>query len=241
MLMISPEKVNRLMIIDDFDQGKDYIEGMVKKILMECDITTPPVDVKAVAKKKGLVLTESMLEGRRGQNFIFRGKKFIEIDIRDRKVRQNFTIAHEILEVDLGEIVADPTERHKLATLWSPFLLMPSNWFQETCIEHNFDILKVKKAFDNVSHEAVALHMLHFAPAIITVFDNDRVTNRRSSYSFNVSRKLMSLEQGVIDQVLSSGEKFQTERDGVEVAAFPVFEEEFKRVIMRTQLDEFAQ
>jgi len=186
------------------------------------------------------VLTESTLEGRRGQNFIFRGKKYIEVDIRDRKVRQNFTIAHEILEVDLGEIVPDPTERHKLAILWSPFLLMPSNWFQETCIEHNFDILKVKKVFDNVSHEAVALHMLHLAPAIVTVFDNDRVTNRRSSYSFYISIKPIPLEQEAIDQVLESGREFRTQRDGVEVAACPVFEEEFKRVILRTQLDEFA-
>ena len=42
------------MIIDDiYEQGREESEALVERILAECGIGQPPVDVRAIAKKKG--------------------------------------------------------------------------------------------------------------------------------------------------------------------------------------------
>ena len=227
-------------MIEDFEQALEQIEAIVDDILSQHEITAPPVDVRTLARKMGLILNENKLEGRRGQNFIFRGKKYVEVEIRDRKVRQNFTIAHEVLEVEMTDITTDPALKHKLALFGSSFLLMPLCWFRKACLEHNFDLFDVKNIFNNVSHEAVALHMLYLEPAVVTVFDNNRVSNRRSSYPFYVSRQLFPPEKKAIQQVLAAGDKCHLQAEGMEITGFPVFEKKFKRVILRTLLDEFT-
>ena len=227
-------------MVGDFEQARDQVEVIIGEILMECGIESPPVDVQAIVKKRGLVLNENVLEGRRGQNFRFRGKNFIEVDARDRRVRQNFTIAHEILEVELEKITQKSAERHRMASVFAPCLLMPSNWFQRACLDCDYDLFEVKKMFDNVSYEAAALRMLAFAPAVVTVCDNGKVTNRKTSYSFYVSRKLFDVEKQAIAQVLESGEKCFMSHEGIETVAYPIFEKEFKRIILRTLFDECA-
>ena len=163
-------------MIADFEQARDQAENIVEQILADCGITAPPVDVRAIGKKKGLALSENLLEGRRGQNFKFRGRKYVEVDSRDRRVRQNFTLAHEILELEFESIAANPCEKHKLAMLAAPFLLMPSIWFNPACLTHEFDLIHIKKIFDTASYEAVALRMLHIAPALITFYITETST-----------------------------------------------------------------
>jgi len=227
-------------MINDLEQARDRVEDIVEQLLSDCGVTAPPIDVRAMAKKKGLALGESLLEGRRGQNFRFRGRKYVEIESRDRHVRQNFTIAHEILEVEFESITSTAREKHKLATLGAPLLLMPSKWFNPACSEHNFDLFQVKPIFDTASYEAVALRMLQVEPAVVTVYDNGKITNRKTSYDFHVPRKLFPAEADSVNQVLQSGCKTVVSDDAIETAAYPVFENSFKRIILRTTFDEFG-
>jgi hypothetical protein len=227
-------------MIADFEQALDQAEKIIDEMLSDCGINAPPVDVRELGEKKGLSLSENVLEGRRGQNFKFRGRKYVEVDSRDRRVRQNFTLAHEILEVEFESITNNAREKHKLAMLATPFLLMPSKWFNHACATHDFDLIEIKNIFDTASYEAVALRMLHVEPGVITVHDNGKVTNRKTSYDFHIPKKLFPAEQQAISQALETGSKFLAADDAISTTAYPIIEKKFERVILRTLFDEFA-
>lgn len=227
-------------MLADFEQALDQAEKIIDEMLSDCSITAPPIDVRELGKMRGMAVSENVLEGRRGQNFKFRGRKYVEVDSRDRRVRQNFTLAHEILEVEFESITSNPSEKHKLAMLATPFLLMPSKWFNPACLTHDFDLIEIKNIFDTASYEAVALRMLHVEPGVITVCDNGKITNRKTSYEFHIPKKLFPAEEEAIGNALESKAKSAAADDGISTTAYPIIEKKFERVILRTLFDEFA-
>ncbi len=224
-------------MVYDFDEIKKTIEETVERLLKTCQVKSPPVDPNKIAKKTGFVYTEMDIAGRRGQAWQSKGRKYIDVDKNSRAERKNFTLAHEILEHELPKEIIDKRERHKIALFGAPYLLMPTTWFAPACQQTSFDISKLKKIFATVSYEAIALRTLNFSEAVITVYDNGKVTNRQSSCSFFVSKRLTDEEKQVINEVLKTGKFSQRILDAGEIRAYPVFEGKFKRVILRTVFD----
>ena len=82
------------------------IEMRVRKLLEEQGITKPFVPVRKIAKNLGATIRKEPFDGDiSGALYRSEGKKIIGINALDAKVRQRFTIAHEI-----GHLVlhADP-------------------------------------------------------------------------------------------------------------------------------------
>lgn len=115
---------------------------------------------------------------------------------------------------------------------------MPTEWFREECLTTRFDIAQLKKVFSTPSWEAVALRTLNFSEAIITILDDGRVTRRKSSYPYYVPRKLSREEEEVAERVFRTGKLQRTPFPSCQVVGYPVFEEERRRVILRTTFDE---
>ncbi len=221
-------------MIHDYEDRREVIEELVCRLLSESGIMSPPVDPMIIAKNCGIICTEAEIEGRRGQNLMFRGFRFIDVRKDDRVERKCFTVAHELLEMELPKRIRGKQERHEIALIGAPHLLMPTDWFREACHETNFDIFELKKLFSTASHEAVALRTLVFSPSVVTVIDNRKVTNRRSSVEWLSERKLMPVENEVVDEVYRTGKKVCRELDEVIVTGYPLLEEEIKRVILQT-------
>ncbi len=223
---------------EDFEEIAELLDGVVRELLAACRIDRPPVHAKEIADKLGIVYDEAELRGRRGQSFRRRGRQHVEVKRRDRPERKNFALAHEIMELQLKKVLDDPRECHRRANLGASFLLMPTEWFREECLTTRFDIAQLKKVFSTPSWEAVALRTLNFSEAIITILDDGRVTRRKSSYPYYVPRKLSREEEEVAERVFRTGKLQRTPFPSCQVVGYPVFEEERRRVILRTTFDE---
>jgi hypothetical protein len=226
---------------DDFEGVSELLDKLVEKLLAECGIDRPPVEPKKIADALGLVYDETELEGRRGQSYRRFGRQHVEIHRKDRPERKNFALAHEIMELELKKVLEDPRESHRWANLGASFLLMPTPWVRDHCLRTGFDLVKLRKVFTTASWEVIALRTLNFSESIITIVDDDRVTRRKSSYPFYVSKKLSDEEKHVVLDVLQTKKVQKQHFPSCEVTAYPVFEKERKRVILRTVLDEIAE
>ncbi|MDP2898938.1 MAG: ImmA/IrrE family metallo-endopeptidase [bacterium] len=223
---------------DDFDEISGVLDKLVEELLAKCGIDRPPIEPKKIADALGLVYDETELEGRRGQSYRRYGRQHVEIHRKDRPERKNFALAHEIMELELKKVLDDPRESHRWANLGASFLLMPTPWFRDQCIQTGFDLAKLKKVFTTASWEVIALRTLNFSESIITIVDDDRVTRRKSSYPFYVSKRLSDEEKHVVLDVLQTKKVQRQHFPSCEVTGYPVFEKGHKRVILRTTLDE---
>ena len=218
----------------DYEDTIVVIEDIVVRIFNETDISAPPVNPFLIARKLKIPCTESQIEGRRGQNFVLNGHRIIDINKEDRFERKCFTLAHELIEILLPPNFKNSDERHDIAVLGAPYLLMPTDWFGKACRETEFDIFKLKEIFSTASHEAIAIRTLSFASAIITIIDDKKITNRQSSMNTPPCKRLMHIEKEEADKSVLSGQIMSLKNDECDVTAFPLLEEEVKRVILRT-------
>ena len=65
-----------------------------------------------------------------------------------------------------------------------------------------------------------------------------KVTRRKSSYPFYMPKKLSDDERQVVEEILRTRKAVKRHFPSCEVAGYPVFEGEHRRVILRTTLDE---
>lgn len=223
---------------EDFEEISGLLDKLVEDLLAKCQIDRPPVQPKKIADAIGLVYHETKLEGRRGQSYRHNGRQHVEIHRRDRPERKNFALAHEIMELELKKALNDPKESHRWANLGASFLLTPTAWFRDQCVQTGFDLAKLKKVFSTASWEVIALRTLNFSESIITIVDDDRVARRKSTYPFYVSRRLSDEENHVVLEVLQTKKVQRQHFPTCDVTGYPVFEKERKRVILRTVLDE---
>lgn len=76
---------------------KKRIETLIQKVLRECNVTEPPIPIEDIARKYGLLIRFQALQSDLS-GFLYREqeKGVIGINSYHPKVRQRFTIAHEI-------------------------------------------------------------------------------------------------------------------------------------------------
>jgi hypothetical protein len=220
----------------DFDERQDIIEQTVERLLALAKINGPPIGPERIARALRINVLEGPLPMRRGQSYRYRGMKFVDIGKTDRAERRNFTLAHEIMELELPDALDDKELRHETAVRGAAALLCPTRFFRDACTANAFDLFELKATFASASHEVVALRSLDFAEAIVSVFDNSRLVNRQTSYPFGAG-PVSPEERDLMKDVMRSGQVQQQAWDAGSAAGYPVFENEFKRVILRTTLD----
>ncbi|MBN1919074.1 MAG: hypothetical protein JW889_14305 [Verrucomicrobia bacterium] len=224
----------------DFEEREALIEATVERLLMSARIDGPPVDPTRIARAARISVLDRELPQRRGQSYLYRGMKFVDLGKTGRTERRNFTLAHEIMELELPIGFHNKQLKHDIAMRGAAALLCPGRFFR-ACLREDagarpFDLLRLKAAFSTASHEVVALRSLDFAEATISVFDNGRLVNRQTSHPFGI-QPVTPQERDVMRRAMRSGEICEETWDGASAAAYPIFENGFKRVILRTTLD----
>ncbi len=220
----------------DFDEREEIIERTVDRLLAAAHVKGPPVRPERIARALKINVLDRDLPMRRGQSYRYRGMKFVDIGRTDRAERRNFTLAHEIMELELPAAITPKDLRHEIAVRGAATLLCPSRFFRDACTRGPFDLFELKAAFSTASHEAIALRSLDFLEAVITVFDNGRLVNRQTSYPFG-PQPVSPEERDLMRRVMASGTVDHDAWEGGSASAYPVFENAFKRVILRTVLD----
>jgi hypothetical protein len=220
----------------DFDEREAIIEATVERLLAAARIERPPIDPVRIARAMRINVLDRDLPQRRGQSYLYRGMKFVDLGKTGRAERRNFTLAHEIMELELPATIPDKEEKHEVAMRGAAALLCPATFFREACPNGSFDLLQLKTTFSTASHEVIAMRSLDFTEATMSVFDNGRLVNRQTSYPFG-TQPVTRQERDVVRRAMRSGEVCADTWDGASATAYPVFENDFKRVILRTSLD----
>jgi hypothetical protein len=231
------------------------LDRVAEEVLRNAGVLQPPVDAFAVAHTLGIAVAMDDRQGGRARYVRLsdrrsgRSRAAILLRSEPRFERQHWAIAHEI-----GEHVAyrvfqqwgvDPREtppdaRETVANHMAGRLLLPTDWFAVDGAARAWNLLSLKIRYQTASHELIARRMLECRPAvIISIFDNERITFRRS----NLAGRVPPPSKAEIDcwcDVHRHNRPLRIDAGPGSVQGWPIHEEGWKREILRTEIDECA-
>ncbi|QDS98621.1 ImmA/IrrE family metallo-endopeptidase [Adhaeretor mobilis] len=243
------------------EQLTEAIEQIVRETLAFADVVGPPIDAFVVAQRLGLTILRDnsaasrarMVEVGPAATLSRDGSSQGVILLADdpRPERRQWAVAHEIgehLAVEVFEqLAADPADalpaaRESLANRLATSLLLPLQWYRHDGSAHDWELLELKKLYYTASHELIARRMLDMSAAVmISVFDQGELTWRRGN-RVGVPCELLRAEVEAQAMCHNRGKTIRVESsclpDELEsVRAWPVFEDSWRRVIIRTELN----
>ncbi|HHT9119088.1 MAG TPA: ImmA/IrrE family metallo-endopeptidase [Candidatus Hypogeohydataceae bacterium YC41] len=217
----------------------ELVEQEARVLLERVGIHSPPVDAFRVANELGLTIQIDPMLKTRGYSRKRWELGTIVVGSKNpgKSERKQFTIAHEIGEVSLRGKVEEAV-LEEASNLMAVNLLLPREWFCRDAKASDFDLLELKMIYSTVSHEVISSRMLEFRLMIITIFDNGKLYRRKSSYPFPV-RTSYPLERQCLMDVTASGKKIFLSDEKIRVTGWPIFWQDWKRVILGTEFDEW--
>jgi Zn-dependent peptidase ImmA (M78 family) len=171
------------------------------------------------------------------------GQPAIFLSPDDRPERLQWAAAHELGEMFACEafhragVEADTSEsglREQAANLFASHLLLPSRSFFDEVRSVAGDLLELKAIFATASHELIAMRLLDLPePSIVTIFDQGKVTRRRSSTTSHAPQ-LQQAERECWTDIHHYNHPSERSTDDFTVQGWPVHEPGWKREILRT-------
>jgi hypothetical protein len=233
------------------EEFSDALDAVVRSVLEEAAIAGPPVDALALAGALGIVVAEDGRQSGRGRFVRLQGRRgrtpqpAILLRPEPRGERRQWATAHEIGEhiawrvfrragIDFREV--QPRAREETANRLAARLLLPSGWFAADAARCGWDLFALKARYRTASHELIARRMLELpAPAIITVFDQGRMTFRRGNAPGPAPPP--SGAEVRCWRAVHAGNRPQAVRDGPgTVCGWPVHEDGWQREILRAEV-----
>lgn len=232
------------------------LDMTVLEILAEAGWEGPPVDAFAVAQ--ALRITVALDDGQAGRARLvrladYRGRGshaavFLRSDPRPE--RRQWAVAHELGECYAWRVYqalgVDPVEapvgsRETVANHLASRLLLPSAWLADDGRACDWDLRELKNRYATASHELIARRMLEFSPpVIVTIVDQGRPSLRRSNVRGRVPG-LSSLELECWRHAHRANEPHESQESLRRARAWPVHEPEWKREILRTDLEDLDE
>lgn len=228
----------------------DAIDGVVGEMLRDASWKEPPVDVIELAETLEVSVFEQEQMEVRGK--LIRqetGRDVIVVRAESWEERSQYSVAHELGEryaeavcLRAGEDFESLTARfvEELAHRFAHRLLCPDPDFRRDAATCGYDLYELKEKYETASHEVIAYRMLHVdIPTVVTVLDNERLARRDANFSGFRFRELEPFEEEVWQKAHKSGQPESECRGNVFVQAWPVWEDGFKREILRTSAEEY--
>ena len=136
--------------------------------------------IRISAEKYGVqVRTVPLAEGVRG----YKIDNVVVLNELEPPERRNWTFCHETAHVILGHN-ADPSDsEEREADKMAAEMMLPADDFLRT--SRDLDLEKLKSIYPHASWEALARRVLQFNPAVLTIFDEGKLTLRRASGELN--------------------------------------------------------
>ncbi|MCB7129561.1 MAG: ImmA/IrrE family metallo-endopeptidase [Candidatus Brocadiales bacterium] len=217
----------------------EMVEDKARTLLSRLNVKGPPVDAFALAKALGISVHIDRELGTRGYSRSRWGIGVIMLGSNNpgMSVRKHFTVAHEIGEMMLagkvGQGYVEDASNHMAVSL-----LLPGDWFHRDAEATEFDLTALKNLYSTASNEIIAYRMVDFKPLIITIFDNGKLYRRKSSYATR-AKKVFPLETKCMKAVNDRAEQVMLKDDGMSVTGWPIFKDGWKRVITKTEIEDF--
>lgn len=230
------------------EEVHEAVDAAIVELLQTAGVVEPPVDAIALAQRHlGMVVCLDRSQPQRGRAQRTAGRKQIFLRPEPSEERHQWTVAHEIgehLKADLlRRLGIDPDETRamtgeSLANRFADRLLVPTRWLAEQARLTGFDLFALKRSFHTASHEVIAWRLLDLPePSIITIIDNEQVSRRRGN-TCRPPRELSDPEQRCLAQVHRYSRPYEVNDAGWHVQGWPVHQVDWKREILRSQVDE---
>lgn len=236
------------------EQLQRTVDSLVADLFDEVQLPFPPVDAFELSQRLGLTVAHDPGSANRGRFVRLAGHDFGQgtVILADdpRHERQQWALAHEIGETQvfrLLERLGVPLMglaagvREQLASLLAQALLLPRKSFLSYGDSLDWDLLEMKAIFPTASHELIARRMLEMPTGvIITLFDQGTLVWRKGNCGRPCS--LSSAERRTWQTVRATAKSTQFEQGSlpvgvVDIRCWPVYESQWKREILRTELD----
>lgn len=229
------------------------LDATALEILADAAIGHPPVDAFRVAE--ALEITVALDDHQQGRARLvrladYRGRDShatILLRPEARSERRQWALAHELGECFAWRVFSalgvDPREtpvgsREAVANQLAGRLLLPRAWLAEDGPTLDWDLFALKNIYATASHELIARRMLDFsAPIIVTIFDHARVTMRRANVRGRVPPS-SGLERECWEESRRTNGTCELREGLRRIRAWPVHEPDWKREILRTDLEE---
>ena len=236
------------------EEFSSALDRVAEAGLDEARIAGPPVDAMMVAGRLGISVAWDCAQQGRGRYVRLRrrrgGNPQAAILVRPdpRQEREHWAVAHEIGEHLACRVFAalsvDPAEaaagaREIVVNRLAGRLLLPRRWLAEDARRCGWDLPELKRRYASASHELIARRMLEFPPPIIiTIFDQGRITFRRSNVPGRVPAPA-DAEAQCWRRSHESGRAVCYQDAAIEIRAWPVHEPDWRREILWTALLEW--
>ena len=214
------------------------VDELVAELLAEAGVTEPPVDAVALARHLGLEPGGA----RRGKP----RREILALAEPTEEQRQRDAAA-ELAEHLKGDLLARlgidpdgprPLLGQSLSRLFVEHLLVPAVWLADEARTCGGDLFELKERFATAGHELIAFRLLDLGqPSVVTVVDNERVTQRRSN-AFAVGRELAPAEKACLRQVQRYSRPCGVCEDGWDVRGWPLHRADWKREVLRAVVEE---
>lgn len=227
------------------------LDAVAAEVLDAAQVYRPPVDALALAHAVGLtVATDDCQQGRARYVHLraHRGRASrptILVRSDPRVERRQWAVAHEIGEhvahrvfhrLDVDPRTVSPRVREAVANQMAGRLLLPTARFVPDAAAADWDLLALKIRYATASHELIARRMLELtAPAIISIFDQGRLTFRRGNLPGRTPPP--SAEEIRCWKAAHRDNRPGEASVGMNrIRAWPVHEPDWKREILRTEI-----
>jgi len=225
------------------------LDEVARWVLAAGGVAQPPVDAMALADALGIhVARDDRQPGRArcvrlGGRSRAIGRPTILLRREPRPERRHWAVAHEIGEHVAHRVFArlgvDPREvppdgRERVANSLAGRILLPSDWFVEDARRCDWDLFELKARYRTASHELVARRMLDLdVPVIVTLFDQGRLTWRRSNVPGRVPP--LAADESACWQAAHVGGHPERRQSGLVLSqVWPIHEPTWRREILRT-------
>ncbi|MBN2578890.1 MAG: ImmA/IrrE family metallo-endopeptidase [Pirellulales bacterium] len=229
------------------------MDAVVEEILRRAAVAGPPVDAFTVARALGMTVVWDDRQAGRARYVRLKGHRdpkprgTILLKSDPRRERRQWAVAHEIGEHLAPRVFAvwgvDPREtassaREIAANHLAGRLLLPTGWFAADARSCRWDLLALKAKYSTASHELIARRMLECAvPVIVSIFDQRRISFRRSNLPGRTPPPLQ-IEARCWQQAHTQNRHVVKTLGPYRTQVWPVHEEDWKREIIRTEVQE---
>lgn len=208
------------------EEARRAIDKAIAEMLEAYDILEPPVDAAALARHLGL-------------------EPRVPATLREPTAEQRHYVAAQAIAAHLKPELLERLELERggmmggsLTRMFAEALLVPTTWLADEARASGYDLLALKERFATASHEHIAWRLLDLSePCIITVFENGRVSRRRSN-AWSVTRELSPPERECQQQVQRYSRPCRVCEDGVDARGWPLHTVDWKREVLRTVMGE---
>lgn len=219
------------------------IDGVVAEVLESAGVISPPIDAIEIARRLDVTVAFDQGQESRARHKRLGTLPVIFLRPDDRAERLQWATAHELGEFMAWRIAEQfdpedlaPDVRESLANEFASRLLLPGKWFIDDAHEHRCDLFALKSIYTTASHELIATRTLDLdQPAIVSVFDHGRLVRRRWN-GRGVVPRLHPIERECQSDAHGSGRVAVRAHGTLEVRAWPIHEDGWKREIVRAAL-----